>query len=256
MKHRSRRNFLKISAGAALLPTPFAIGKPGTSANAKLNIALIGGGGIAKTAYGECRNENVVAIADVDDVRGATGFKEFPKAKRYKDFRKMLDVHAKELDLVVVSTPDHTHFPATYAAMERGIAVHTQKPLTHNVWQARTLQKAAHKFKVQTVMGNQGHNFEGMKLIREWYEAGMIGKVREVHAWTNRTSSNVSNAKIKPPGEPVPDTLDWDKWIGPAAFKDYNRKYDPATMTIKDSSLNMFIKEPVRRGWEFGEGLL
>lgn len=239
MNHQTRRNFIKLGAatGGCFAAAPFAIGKP--EANGKLNIGLIGGGGIARTAFGESRNENVVAIADVDDVRGATGFKEFPKAKRYKDFRMMLDAHAKELDLVIVSTPDHMHFPATYAAMERGIAVHTQKPLTHNIWQARTLMKAAHEFKVQTVMGNQGHNFEGMKLIREWYEAGMIGKVREVHAWTNRTSSNVSNAKIKLPAEPVPETLDWDRWIGPAAFKDYNRKYCPGGW---------------RWWWEFGLG--
>ncbi|WP_231616079.1 Gfo/Idh/MocA family protein [Novipirellula artificiosorum] len=122
---------------------------------------MIGGGGIAQTAFGDCRRENVVAITDVDDVSGALGFDAFPNAKRYRDFRKMLDTHDQELDLVIVSTPDHTHFVATYAAIERGIAVQTQKPLTHDLWQARTLQKAAKKFGVQTVMGNQGHNFEG-----------------------------------------------------------------------------------------------
>jgi predicted dehydrogenase len=226
----TRRNCLKTSVllgGSMFLPR-LAMGKSGPTANLKLNIALIGSGGIAETAFGDCKGHNVVAIADVDDVRGAPGFKVFPDAKRYKDFRKLLDAHAKELDLVIVSTPDHTHFAATYAAMERGIAVHTQKPLTHNIWQARTLKAAAEKFKVQTVMGNQGHNFEGMRMIRDWYDAGLIGKVREVHAWTNRTTTNTSNSKIKLPAEPVPSTLDWDLWTGPAVIGAYNKKFCPA----------------------------
>jgi predicted dehydrogenase len=131
------------------------------------------------------------------------------------------------LDAVIVSTPDHTHFPATYAAMERGLAVHTQKPLTHNIWQARTLQKAYHRFGVQTVMGNQGHNFEGMKLIREWIEGGMIGEVEEVHAWTNRTTSNNLNAQSPLKAQPVPESLDWDLWTGPAELGPYNEKICP-----------------------------
>ncbi|MEM9398652.1 MAG: Gfo/Idh/MocA family oxidoreductase [Verrucomicrobiota bacterium] len=193
-----------------------------------MNIALIGGGGIAKTAFHDCRDHNVVAIADVDFEVGALGFKAFPNAKRYKDFRKMLDTHYKELDLVIVSTPDHTHFAATYAAMERGIAVHTQKPLTHDIWQARTLQAAARKFSVATVMGNQGHTLEGMRYIREWYEAGLLGEVREVHAWTNRTTKNISTVKKSQPiGQPIPDSLDWDLWLGPAAYRDYNIAYHP-----------------------------
>lgn len=112
--------------------------------------------------------------------------------------------------------------------MERGIAVHTQKPLTHNIWQARTLQKAAHKFGVQTVMGNQGHTFEGMKYIREWYEAGLLGDVREVHAWTGRTTSNVSNAKRTLEAQKIPPTLDWDLWLGPAPETAYNEELCPA----------------------------
>lgn len=189
---------------------------------------MIGGGGIAKTCFHDCSDHNVVAIADVDEVRGSVGFETFPKAKRYTDFRKMLDAHWKELDLVIVNTPDHTHFPATLAAMERGIAVHTQKPLTHNIWQARTLQKAYHKYGVQTVMGNQGHNFEGMRYIREWYEAGLLGTVREVHAWTNRSTSNSYNAENPPPAEEIPDTLNWDLWSGPVEVRDYSSKICPS----------------------------
>ena len=230
MKTITRRDCLRTSAllGGSMFLPKLAQGKPRPSANSKLNVALIGSGGIAETAFGDCKNQNVIAIADVDDVQGAPGFKAFPAAKRYKDFRKLLDAHAKELDLVIVSTPDHTHFAATYAAMERGIAVHTQKPLTHNIWQARTLKAAAQKFNVQTVMGNQGHNFEGMRMIREWVEAGLIGKVREVHAWTGRTTTNNSNAKINLSAEPVPATLDWDLWTGPAVLTGYNKKLCPA----------------------------
>jgi hypothetical protein len=225
----SRRDYIKMSlmGAGALTLGGFAIGCEGIITKSKLNVALIGGGGIAKTAFGDCKLENVVAIADVDDLTGAIGFEAFPTAKRYKDFRTMLDVHHKELDLVIVSTPDHTHFAATYAAMERGIAVHTQKPLTHNIWQARTLQQAAKKFNVQTVMGNQGHNFEGMRLIKDWYDAGLVGEVREVHAWTGRTTTNNMHAKMEFPAQPVPETLDWDLWLDPASERPYNKTFCP-----------------------------
>jgi predicted dehydrogenase len=226
----SRRDYIKMSllGAGSLAFGGFTIGKTGISANSKLNVALIGAGGISKTAFNDCQKENVIAIVDVDDISGADGFKTFPNAKQYKDWRKMLDAHYKELDLVIVSTPDHTHFAATFAAMERGIAVHTQKPLTHNIWQARTLQAAAKKFKVQTVMGNQGHNFEGMRLIKDWYDAGLTGNVREVHAWTNRTTTNNANAKRQFPAEPVPKTLDWDLWIGPTRERPYNKDFCPS----------------------------
>lgn len=225
----SRRRFLKQSsiagAGLTLLPSGTVFGDDAPSK--KLGVALIGGGGIAKTCFSDCRNHQVVAIADVDEERGAEGFNAFPDAKRYADFREMLDAHYKELDLVIVNTPDHTHFPATLAAMERGIAVQTQKPLTHNIWQARTLQKAYHKYGVATVMGNQGHTMEGMRYIREWYEAGMIGEVREVHAWTNRSTPNNANAANPPSAEEIPASLDWDLWTGPAKLNDYSPKYCP-----------------------------
>ncbi len=221
----SRRNFVKTSAGSVLGGTLLCNHRAWAknSSEEKLKVALIGGGGIARTAFPDCRKEDVVAIADVDDERGVPAFEEFPQAKRYKDFRKMLDAHDQELDAVIVSTPDHTHFPATYDAMQRGIAVQTQKPLVHDLWQARTLLKAYHKFGVQTVMGNQGHTMQGLRYIREWYEAGLIGEVNEVHAWTNRTTNNNSNAKRRAsmPEIEVPATLDWDLWQGPAQESRY-----------------------------------
>ncbi|MGB0372432.1 MAG: Gfo/Idh/MocA family oxidoreductase [Opitutales bacterium] len=225
----TRRNTLKAGAllGGSLLYSRFSIGEAGPAAINKLNVALIGAGGIARTAFADCRRENVVAIAEVDDERGVIGFNEFPNAKRYKDFRKMLDVHYKELDLVIISTPDHTHFAATYAAMERGIAVHTQKPLTHNIWEARTLKAAAKKYKVQTVMGNQGHNFEGMRFIKDWYDAGLAGNIMEVHAWTNRTTMNNANARRTFRAQSIPYTLDWELWQGPVLEKEYHETYCP-----------------------------
>jgi len=214
--NQSRRQFIKTGSllgGSAFLPN---YSWAQQASNEKLKVALIGSGGIAKTAFKNCRDEIVVALSDVDEKQGAPGFEAFPDAKRYTDFRKMLDAHEKELDAVIVSTPDHTHFVATYDAMQRGIAVQTQKPLTHNLWQARTLQKAAKKFNVQTVMGNQGHTMEGMKLIKDWVDAGLAGDITEVHAWTGRTTKNISNAKITSPEYiDVPPHVNWDLWQGP-----------------------------------------
>ena len=221
----TKRNFLKTTTGAAAGLSLLRSNRTWAqkSSGAKLKVALIGAGGIAKTAFNSCDKELVVAVVDVDEKQGAPGFAQYPDAKRYKDFRKMLDAHDKELDAVIVSTPDHTHFPATYDAMQRGIAVQTQKPLTHNLWQARTLQKAYHKFKVQTVMGNQGHTLEGIRYIKEWYEAGLAGEIKEVHAWTGRTTTNNTTAKLKADLSPadIPANLDWDLWQGGAAESPY-----------------------------------
>ena len=158
-----RRTFM-TAAGAAASGTVFprfTIGKSSTSANSKLNVAFIGSGGwIAQQPYNQgCKDENLVAFCDVDKAVCAENMKNWRTKKQpfYEDFRVMLDKMHKEIDAVVVSTPDHTHFAATLACMERGIHVYTQKPLTHNIWQARTLQKAKRKYKVMTQMGNQGH---------------------------------------------------------------------------------------------------
>ena len=157
-----RRTFLRTVTGlAASTAFPhFAIGKPGKSANSKLNIAFIGSGGwIAQQPYDQgCSEENLVAFCDVDRDQCAENMKNWRTTQPFfDDFRVMLDKMHKEIDAVVVSTPDHTHFAATLAAMERGIHVYTQKPLTHNIWQARTLVKARERYKVVTQMGNQGH---------------------------------------------------------------------------------------------------
>ena len=162
MSHRhacSRRDFLKTSLGAAsLLALPrFAIGQAGPPPSRKLNLAFIGAGGQAEAAYSGCEGENFVALCDVDDKRAADAYAKYPGAKRFKDFRVMLDKMHKEIDAVVVSTPDHVHFSAAYLSMQLGKHVFVQKPLTHNIWQARTLRRAAAHYKVISQMGNQGH---------------------------------------------------------------------------------------------------
>ena len=195
------------------------------SPNEKLNIAGIGAGGKGASDTAACAGENIVAFADPDWVRAAKTFEKYPNAKRYKDFREMLDKE-KSIDAVTVSTPDHMHAIAAMWAMERGIHVYVQKPMTRSIWEARMLTQAARKYKVATQMGNQGHSNEGARQCCEIIWAGQIGAVREVHAWTNRP--------IWPQGidkplaeEPVPATLNWDVWLGGAAMRPYNSKYAP-----------------------------
>lgn len=198
-------------------------------ANEKLNVGIIGAGGMGRMCVGMSGGQNIVAFADVDAVRAAPSFKKHPDVPVYTDFRKMLDRHWKELDVVMTSTPDHSHFPATLAAMERGLHVFTQKPLTHDIWQARTLQKAAHKYGVKNVMGNQGRCFDGIRDIKEWIDAGLLGDVTEVHAWTKRPFSGwrFPEDQCPPPKQPIPETLDWTIWQGPVQERDYNECYLP-----------------------------
>ncbi|MCF7847883.1 MAG: Gfo/Idh/MocA family oxidoreductase [Kiritimatiellales bacterium] len=241
----SRRTTLKTAAataGAFTLPR-FSIGKPGPSASGKVNVAFIGSGGIAKVAFSGCQGENYVAMCDVDDDRASKNYKDYPDAPKFKDFRVMLDKMGKDIDAVVVSTPDHHHFPAAMEAMQRGKHVYVQKPLAHDIWQLRTLKKAAHKYNVITQMGNQGHATEGIRLSKEWYDAGVLGDVREVFAWFKGPTFNgkyfQKPASFPPKGEPVPGTLDWDLWLGQTPVRPYSSEYIPETW---------------RGYWDFGTG--
>ncbi len=232
-----RRSFLKGTAGTLAASTSlqgFAIGKPGSSANGKVNVAFIGSGGwIARQPYEQgCKDENLVAFCDVDRTHCAENMKNWRTNQPfYDDYRVMLDKMHKEIDAVVVSTPDHSHFPATLAAMERGIHVYTQKPLTHNIWQARTLLKARNHYKVVTQMGNQGHAGDGIRKSVEAYRAGVIGEVQEVFARNDGPEmggEHFANPKTMPPPEsPVPEGLAWDLWLGPAAKRPFYREYLP-----------------------------
>lgn len=237
MKEFSRRSFCKKTTTAAIgtmfLPNLFS-----RSVNNKLNIAVIGVGGqgmvnIAKALRTTPENQdNIVALCDVDDTRAARTYEAYPDAKRFKDFRVMFDKMGKEIDAVMVCTPDHTHFPALMAAMQLGKHVACEKPLAHNIWQLRTLQKASHYYKVITQTCNQGHATNGIRLVKEWYEAGLLGNVTEVLAWFDGPVFSHRGYFIKPdsypPKEmPIPETLDWDAWVGPAQYRPYNSCYLP-----------------------------
>ena len=232
-----RRDFIKSSAlivgGSFLLPR-FSIASSAVSANSKLNIAFIGAGGIASMAYGPCCKENIVALCDVDEKafgQYAGLYPAIKAAKKFRDFRVMLDKMGDEIDAVCINTPDHTHFAATMECMQRGKHVITQKPLTHNIWQARTLRLAARKYKVVTNMGNQGHTYDGIRQMKEWVEAGLLGQVTEIHAgfdgpnWHGRYFGKP--AQLPPPADPVPAGFEWDLWQGPASEASYSSFYHP-----------------------------
>ncbi len=236
----SRRCFVKaavVGGGVFVLPR-FAIGKSKKSANSKLNIACVGIGHMGSGAVKSSTNDNLVALCDVDwreddAIWGgrmpAKYIAENPQAKKFTDFRKMLDQMHNEIDAVFVSTPDHTHFAAAMAAMELGKHVFVQKPLAHNIWQVRTMRKAMHRYGVQTVMGNQGHTTEGIRLIKEWFDAGILGEVREVHCWTDRPKKPwfIKPESIPPAREKVPEGLDWNLWQGPVKKRPYAGEYLP-----------------------------
>ena len=232
----NRRHFL----GAAAATTAFTViprhvlgGEDYTAANDKLNIAGIGVGGMGFNNLRQLKSENIVALCDVDHQYAAKAFKEFPDAKRYKDYRIMLEKE-KNLDAVLIATPDHTHAVITIDCMKAGKHVFCQKPLTHTPKEARQVKQVAKETGVVTQMGIQGHSQNGIRTICEWIWDGAIGKVENVDAWCSLA--------YYPPGQafwctthydvpadkpPVPEGLDWDLWLGPAPFRDYHPTYHP-----------------------------
>ena len=247
----NRRNFIKRTAATGVSTAFITSGLRAQSPNNKLNVAAIGIGGRGNPVINRCAGENIVALCDVDFDRGAETFNQFPKAKRFKDFRVMFDKMGKEIDAVVVATPDHTHAVATMEAMRRGKHVYTEKPLTHSIWEARQITEAARKYGVATQMGNQGHSSKGARQTVEWIRAGVIGEVREVHCWSDRPlrGTRFDRELYWPQGvarrprekPPVPDTLEWDLWLGPAPYRDYHPSYVPFDW---------------RGWWDFGTGAL
>ena len=214
----SRRHFMGAAAAAAaftVVPRHVLGGAGQTPPSERVNVASIGAGGMGSGNTQACAKAgaNIVALCDVDWNRAAETFKRFPDAKQYKSFVEMLDKENKNIDAVIVATPDHMHAIASIAAMRRGKHVYCQKPLTRLVSEARAMTEAARKYKVVTQMGNQGHSGNGVRDICEWIWAGVIGEVREVHAWTNRP---VWPQGIERPKEvhEVPSTLDWNLWLG------------------------------------------
>ncbi len=230
----SRRSFLKhaVVATAAFQIVPgHVLGLNGqTPPSRKLNIAGIGVGGMGGNNIKNCSDENIVALCDVDPQNyAAHTFKAHPNAKAYMDYREMLDKQ-KDIDAVVIATPDHTHAPIAMACMRAGKHVYVQKPMAYSVGEARAMTEAARQYKVITQMGNQGRSGDGVRMVCEWIWAGAIGTVREVHAWTNRPVWP-QGIEVDRPADtpPVPTGMDWDKWIGPAPLRPYHPAYHPGT---------------------------
>jgi len=249
--HASRRQFIRAGAaavaGLAVASQRVSSAPRGSGANDKLNVAGIGIGGQGGWDMDQvaAAGGNIVALCDVDWDYAAPVFKKYPNAKRYKDFREMLDKEPN-IDAVVVGTPDHNHAVVSMAAIKHGKHVYCEKPLTRTIHEARALAKAARDAKVATQMGNQGMAFEGNRLINEWLAVGAIGPVREVHVWSDRPTNSgglplywaqgIDRPKEQPP---VPPTLDWDLWLGPAPFRPYHSAYAPFRW---------------RGWWDFGSG--
>ena len=197
------------------------------SPNEKLNIASVGAGGKAASDITACSaTENIVALCDVDDKRAAAIFERFPNVPRYKDYRQMLEKENRNIDAVIVAIPDHMHAAAALTAMELGKHVYVQKPLARTVHECRLLREAARKYKVATQMGNQGYSNEGTRQCAEMIWSGVIGDVTEVHAWTNRPIWPQGLPDLPQEGR-VPDTLNWDLWLGIASMRPYSEKYAP-----------------------------
>ena len=246
----TRRQFLRgtaFSAAAFMVVPGGVLGLRGAaSANQKLNLAGIGIGGQGASDLGQMESENIVALCDVDKNHAAHTFKKYPKAQQFTDYRQMLD-QVKEIDGVVVGTPDHHHAFASMEAIKRGKHVYCEKPLTHSVWEARRLATAAHEAKVATQMGNQGQASGETRRLCELVWAGAIGEVHEAHIWTDRPSNGLFN-EYWPQGvsrpkdtPPVPTTLDWELWLGPAPARPFNPAYLPFKW---------------RGWWDFGTGAL
>jgi len=230
----SRRAFLAATTTTAAAGLTSAKAAPNTaevvpgkkSPNEKLNVAAIGAGGKGGGDIWACRQENVVALCDVDSDRAARAFKSLRKAKQYKDYRNMLE-EMPEIDALTISTPDHTHAPAAYMAMKLGKHVYVQKPLTHTVAEARLLKNTAAEMGVMTQMGNQGHCGDGARDLCEMIASGAIGKVKSAHVWTHRPVwANQGLADPLPP-QVQPENLDWDRWIGCAPWRPFNKGYAP-----------------------------
>lgn len=244
---KGRRNFLKtgaITAAAFMIVPRHVLGGQGFLAPSdRLIVAGIGVGGKGDSdlrLIHESGKADIAYLCDVDTRRAANSVKRFPKAKFYKDWREMFDKEHKNFDAVTVSTPDHNHAIQTLAAMQLGKHVYVQKPLTHDIYEARMLTEAAKKYKVVTQMGNQGASNDGPRQMKEWYDAGLIGDVHTVYAFTDRP--------VWPQGIPwsankaeIPKELDWDLWLGTAPYKDFVDKLVPFNW---------------RGWWDYGTGAL
>jgi len=235
----TRREFI----GAAASVTAFTIvprhmlGGPGkTPPSEKLNIACIGVGGKGYDDVMNVSTENIVALCDVDEKRAGAAFVWFSKAKKYRDFRKMLDKEEKNIDAVVVATPDHVHIPASVMAMRMGKNVYCEKPLGQNVTEVRLATRVAKETGVATQMGNSAHTEYNYRSVAKMVKDGIIGEVKEVHCWCDQAWEPGDRPRG---GPPVPKHLNWDLWLGPAPVRPYHPCYHPLAW---------------RSWWDFGNG--
>lgn len=237
----TRREFIKgTTAAGAMMLLPSCATSRVKKANGKLNVAFVGVGGRGESAVSALAAHpdkvNMVGFCDVmpdTSVKPWGGYrpasyvyKKFPNVPRYTDFRVMLDELDKQIDAVVVATPDHMHYPISAWAIAMGKHVYCEKPLTRTVWEARELRRLADEAGVVTQMGNQGHTNEGWRVIREWYDAGIIGDIKEIYIWTNRPIWPQGGLK-KPAGEKVPAGVDYKSWLGVAPYQPYSSKVLP-----------------------------
>jgi hypothetical protein len=224
----SRRQFVTRTAAAVagftIIPGGIISAKGRVAPSDKLNIAGIGIGGMGRTNINNLKDENIVALVDVDWAYAAKTFKDYPNAKLYEDYRKMFDEMKDSIDAVVIATADHTHALIAAHAMKLGKHVYCQKPLTHSVYESRYLTELSNQMKVVTQMGNQGNSGPGIRDLCEWIWDGAIGEVTHVDTWTNRP---IWPQGLERPTEvvQVPSYLNWDLFIGPAKFTPYNPIY-------------------------------
>lgn len=239
----TRREFIKQTSalGAAFWVGGQSLLAAEKSPMEKINFASIGVGGKgASDSRSASENGNLIAICDIDDKRLLKAAARYPNAKKFNDYREMLEEMGDKIDAVTVSTPDHSHAPASVMAMKKGKHCFTQKPLTWSVHEARVMRETANKHDVQTQMGNQGTAKDGFREAVEVIRSGVLGNVREAHVWTNRPVWG-KGVDRPPEGEPVPKHIHWDLFLGPAPYREFSTLYHPFEW----------------RGWlDFGTGAL
>jgi Oxidoreductase family, NAD-binding Rossmann fold/Oxidoreductase family, C-terminal alpha/beta domain len=251
-KGLSRRQFLDqvAAAGIVTLSAPAIV--RGRNLNDKLNLAIIGSGGRGAANLREVESENIVILCDVNESNLNLAAERHPQALKIVDFRKVYD-HAKKFDAVVISTAEHTHAFATLPALQLGKHVYCEKPLTHNIWEARVIRKAAAKANVATQQGTQVHAGENYRRVVELIQSGAIGDVAEAHVWVSRAwgrhaceedakaAGDIVFVQDRPPNsDPIPAGLNWDLWLGPAPARPFNNVYLPGPKWY--------------RWWDFGNG--
>lgn len=245
MSRISRRAFLSsvlpAAAAVQIVPRHIIAASGQTPPSEKINVAIVGVGGRGWASVEGLRHENFTAFCEVDLVRGEQALRTFPNVPVYSDYRRMFDEREKEIDAVAVCTPDHTHAVISLEAIRRGKHLFCEKPLAHTVHEVRTLMKAAAEHDVVTQLGNQGHSSGDIRRFCEWVWDGAIGQVHTVHAGCNNSYSRINQLGQLNERPPVPDTLEWDLWLGPVQERAYHPMYVPGKW----------------RGWSaFGSGII